>query len=48
MNAGHSSRLEIGVVKHSRFEAHAWVVCDGKVILGAGEEGRYCPIVAWE
>jgi hypothetical protein len=47
-NAGHSSRLEIGVVKHSRFEAHAWVVCDGKVILGAVEAGRYSPIVAWE
>lgn len=48
MNAGHSSRLEIGVVKHSRFEAHAWVVCGGKVVLGAAEAGRYRPIFAWE
>src|SRR4029450_2085877 len=26
--SGHASRVEVGVMKHSRFEAHAWVVCD--------------------
>lgn len=46
--SGHPSRVEVGVMKHSRFEAHAWVVCDGKVVLGAAEAGRYRPILAWE
>jgi hypothetical protein len=48
MHSGHQSRVEIGVGKRSRFEAHAWVVCDGKVVLGATEAGRYRPIFAWE
>jgi hypothetical protein len=47
-HSGHPSRVEIGVAKHSRFEAHAWVVCNGKVVLGAAEPGRFRPIAAWE
>jgi hypothetical protein len=47
-HCGHLSRVEIGVVKDPRFEAHAWVVCDGKIVLGAAEAGRFRPIVAWE
>jgi hypothetical protein len=47
-HSGHQSRVEVGVVKDSRFEAHAWVVCDGKVVVGAAETGRYRPIFAWE
>jgi hypothetical protein len=46
--SGHPARVEIGVAKDSGFEAHAWVVCAGKVVLGAAEAERYRPIVAWE
>jgi hypothetical protein len=45
---GHRSHVEIGVAKHSRFEAHAWVMCNGKVVLGASEPGRFRLIAAWE
>ena len=47
-DSGHTSHVEIGVMKHFCFEAHAWVVCDGKIILGAAEAGRYRPIFTWE
>jgi hypothetical protein len=46
--AGHRARVEIGVAKESRFEAHAWVTCNGSVVLGATESALYHPILAWE
>jgi hypothetical protein len=46
--SGHPSHVEIGVAKESRFEAHAWVVCGEKVVLGADEAHRFCPILVWK
>jgi hypothetical protein len=34
--AGHGSRLEVGVSRGSAgvVEAHAWVECDGRIVIG--------------
>lgn len=34
---GHSSELRIGVVKNDadRLKAHAWVECEGKIVIGS-------------
>ena len=39
--AGHASIIRVGVAADGRlpFDAHAWVVCDGRVVIGdAGDE----------
>lgn len=41
--AGHSCRVELGVVKDLEFQAHAWVVADDKIVLG-GDVKQYSPI----
>jgi hypothetical protein len=48
--AGHHSRVEIGVSKDQRgcFEAHAWTVCDGAVVVGGSELNKYAPLITWE
>lgn len=50
IHAGHESRLEIGVTKDGdrRIEAHAWVTCGGRVVIGGPEVGRYELMAAWE
>ncbi len=37
---GHDSRLRIGVAKDTQgnLEAHAWVECDGTVVVGESED----------
>ena len=43
---GHMSRLHIGVALAQKFEAHAWVECDGSVVIGGAERlGRFTPIL---
>jgi len=38
---GHAAEIKIGVLKNSAdFKAHAWVECDGLVVLG-GTENQY-------
>jgi hypothetical protein len=36
--AGHACELHVGVRRNplGRFEAHAWVSCNGRIVLGAG------------
>ncbi len=52
--SGHDARVEIGVAKErgqketSRFEAHAWLVSGGRIVLGAKDAARYQPILALE
>jgi hypothetical protein len=47
--AGHASRLEIGVAKDAGdFQAHAWVVCDGRVIIGGPDVTRYSRLMTLE
>ena len=43
---GLASDLRIGVSKEpgGRFEAHAWVEREGRVLLGAPEPGRFTPL----
>jgi hypothetical protein len=48
VRTGHKSHIEIGVCKELRFEAHAWVECGGKIIIGGAETGRFSPILRWE
>jgi hypothetical protein len=47
--SGHHATIQIGVAKdeESRFEAHAWLLFDGCVILG-GEVNRFTSIMAVE
>jgi len=48
--AGHESRIEIGVAKDAAhpFQAHAWVVCGSKIMIGGPEVTRYTRLTAWE
>jgi hypothetical protein len=54
IRSGHRCRLRLGVSKDAvrGFEAHAWVECDERVVIGesAGESvtSRFTPIAAWE
>jgi hypothetical protein len=49
-HAGVASSLHIGVTKGEKgeFEAHAWLECQGKVVVGKGELERYSPLVTWQ
>jgi hypothetical protein len=47
--SGIPSQVEIGVSKNqSRLHAHAWVVCQGQVVLGGGQIDRYHSLIAWK
>lgn len=48
--SGFPSQVEIGVAKDGfhRLQAHAWVVCEGQVVLGEQELAHYNPLVVWE
>jgi hypothetical protein len=47
--SGHGSRLEIGVAREAgRFEAHAWVVCGDRIVVGGPEVERYVRLTGWE
>jgi hypothetical protein len=54
IRSGHRCRLRLGVAKDAirGFEAHAWVECDERVVIGesAGESvtSRFAPIAEWE
>lgn len=43
--AGLTAQVEIGVAKEKSFSAHAWVVCDGRIVMGAEESPRYARIL---
>jgi Transglutaminase-like superfamily len=47
--AGFSPQIEIGVAKDelSGFQAHAWVVCHGQVVLGGQQVERYNSLIVW-
>ena len=48
--AGYASRLDIGVAKDAahRFEAHAWVTCSNRIVIGGPDVARYACLTAWE
>jgi len=43
---GHPAQLRIGVAKDAQggLEAHAWVECREKIVIGEGELSRYTPL----
>jgi transglutaminase superfamily protein len=42
---GHPVELRLGVAREAgRFDAHAWVECDGRVVVGDADVGRYTPV----
>jgi hypothetical protein len=47
--SGISSQVEVGVSKKERcFQAHAWVTCQGKVVLGGRQTEQYNSLLVWE
>jgi len=46
---GHASELHIGVARREeKFSAHAWLVCDGRVLMGELEHDGFTRLVAWK
>lgn len=47
---GYPALLHIGVVKNEKgeFQAHAWVECEGKIVIGGHELERYTPLTTLE
>lgn len=47
---GHRSQVHLGVAHGPgrAFEAHAWLTCGGRVLLGAAEAGRFKPLPAFD
>jgi hypothetical protein len=47
---GYASQLMIGVAKDEalRLEAHAWITCQDRVLIGGPETGRYTPLLNLE
>lgn len=46
---GHGSDLHIGVAKQDeKFSAHAWLTCEGRILVGEVEHGRFTQLVAWK
>jgi hypothetical protein len=44
---GHTTSLRIGVARNAagQFEAHAWVECEGRIVIGGLEDlSRYTPL----
>jgi hypothetical protein len=46
---GHVSELHIGVAKQDQvFAAHAWIVCEGRILMGDDEHDGYTRLVTWK
>jgi hypothetical protein len=50
MRSGHASRVCLGARKdpEGKFEAHAWVECEGRVVIGGAEAHEYAPLTSWK
>jgi hypothetical protein len=45
---GHASELHIGVAKRDQvLAAHAWVVCEGRTLIGEYDGDDYTHLIAW-
>jgi hypothetical protein len=45
---GHASELHIGVTKRDQaLAAHAWVVCEGRTLIGEYDGDDYTHLIAW-
>lgn len=47
---GYPAFIHLGVAKgmEERIEAHAWVECQGRVVIGGDERERLTPLLAFE
>jgi hypothetical protein len=46
---GHSSELHIGVARKAEaFAAHAWLTCQGQILVGEDEHEGYTRLIAWK
>jgi hypothetical protein len=46
--AGHASELHIGVARSAeKFAAHAWLTCEGQILVGEEVREGFTPLVAW-
>ncbi len=46
---GHPSELHIGVARRAEaFAAHAWLTCNGHILVGGEERQDYIRLVAWQ
>jgi hypothetical protein len=42
---GKPSKLEVGVAKDPRgLQAHAWLICDGEILIGGEEAAQFVPL----
>ena len=50
VRSGHTSRIRLGARKgfKGKFQAHAWVECEGRVVMGGVAAKDYAPLTAWE
>ena len=48
--SGHTSRIHLGARKDlkGKFQAHAWVECEERVVMGGVAAKDYAPLTAWE
>lgn len=45
---GYASKLHIGVARiNDAFSAHAWLVCDGEILVGEDGHEAFTPLTAW-
>ncbi|MCF8534158.1 MAG: lasso peptide biosynthesis B2 protein [Reyranella sp.] len=45
---GHASELHIGVARSGeQFSAHAWLACEGRILIGEPEHDRFTRLVTW-
>jgi hypothetical protein len=46
---GHRSEVQIGIEKNGDlFSAHAWLVSDGRVLIGAPQPGKFSLLTSWQ
>jgi len=46
---GHASELHIGVARQDeKFSAHAWLVCEGRILAGELDHDSFTRLVAWK
>jgi hypothetical protein len=38
---GYPSQIRIGVARDPRFQSHAWLVCNGEILVGSFQPGAY-------
>jgi hypothetical protein len=50
LRRGHEAVIHIGIAKEDgeRFQAHAWVESEGKIVIGGHEIERYTPLASLE